>query len=1258
MKNPAGRAFGFCAAAAAMACAAFCAGEVENLTLDRPYSTDGAYLTINAFASGRLEPDGGAKQRKPGVWIRSVASADRRTLIAKLVPMTDGREVSFVRLVDETPGPLRLVTEAGEIEAAFADARTLLLRSSAKGLGVVLEFDGQSVGQVPCKGARAFFRGGCRLNTAFDVRRGAFRCEKNRLAVMPDEDGFEVAVIDNISDWNGKVPTALFDDAVASNKSAFAAFAARLPSVAPEFEAARLEAAKTLWTSQVDPRGMIRRHAMMMSKNWMHYIWSWDHVFNAMAIAYGDDDGGDVVDQFLCMFDAQALDGRLPDRIGDGSVKYRALKPPVHGWGLMRILKMRRLSDSQLAEIYGPLAKWTRYWLECRDRDGNGLCEYDDGCDSGWDNSSAFSVVPPVETPELQAYLVLQMEALAHIAGCLGRREEAAGWLAKADALAGRAIATLFDEDGTPRVRQAFTGEFSRPATMQTRLALLFGKRLPAEWREKIAAEMMSDGFLTPYGFATESVKSPRYRSDGYWLGPVWGPEMLLACDALKMCGFEKEANEAALRFCRLCAKSGFAENFDALTGRPRRDPAYTWTASAFLVMAHELTATPPTDRTGVACMKFKDGMLSATRPAGWLARALKLQSDGLTGHPEALSYPYDSCLWAGEIPRKGKHGKQWWRYEQTAYYTDGLLRLGYALGDKAFVGKGETGIDYTLDHASAEGQLGHPALWDATRRDVSPKHILWPMTVFFRAMKAKFDATHDKRIPAALAKYYLLYDAATIAKGRNTLAIEGMLWTYGMTGDRRLLDLAQQAWRMKDDADCLTPEKCADGKPIWMHGVTYSEGLKIPMLLFGHTGRDEYLRQAVNAEEKLVRDHLLPDGAPSSTEHTRGNSVFWGHETCDVADYTWSLGYFLEVTGDAKYADRIERCVFNAGFGAVSDDFRALQYFSNMNQFICTADSDHNPFKRGKTWMQYRPTHETECCAGNVQRILPNYVSRMWLKDAKGDPVVALYGPCEVDFGWAKIAEETRYPFDGRIAFRFRMEKPSKRTFTYRVPGWCSSASVKVNGKNVAAGAPGNFATIERTFADGDTIELGFPMEPVFETVPPRFVVSGKHPREKRAADAFANASQGTVVVRGPLVFAYPIPSERTQDNEDHANMNGKKSANPDFKCWNLRPAGPFNYALAAHRAEVVADGEAGDGFFKNPAAVKLRVPVRRIEWELDKGRFTSDVPENPVVLDGSETTIDLMPYGAAMLRLSVFPDCLNPNSRKPLAGKGNADW
>ena len=651
---------------------------------------------------------------------------------------------------------------------------------------------------------------------------------------------------------------------------------------------------------------------------------------------------------------------------------------------------------------------------------------------------------------------------------------------------------------------------------------------------------------------------------------------------------------------------------------------------------------------------KFGDGMLSKTKPTGWIRTFCERQRTGLTGHPEALSYPYDTCLWNGEIARMGQHGCGWWRYEQTAYYTDGLLKLGYALGDGELIAKGEAGVEYTLAHATPDGFLGNPCLWDGKNHQLDGDFIMWPMAVFFRVMKAKYEAKTDPRIPAALTKYYLKYDAATIARYRNLVSVEGMLWCYSHNGDKRLVELAEKVWNSLGGSggggyDRIRPETCLDDAPLYMHGVSYCELMKVPMLLAAYTGKREYLDQAVGIERKLVRDHMLADGCPSSVEQTRGNSVHWGHETCDIADFSWSVGYALETTGDARYADEIERCVFNAGPGAVTKDFKALQYFSNPNQFIATGRSNHNPFFYGSTWMQYRPTHETECCAGAVHRILPNYVSRMWLTDRAGDPVAALYGPSEVDYGYAKIREETEYPFDGRLKFVFSLPKERAFAFNYRVPVWCAGAKATVNGEPVAASeipAAGAFGAIRRTFRDGDVVTLEFPMEVRFERLAPRRSVIKDLISALTLVFDGPERSQGTVVARGPLVFSYPIETKVTADDRVYANMNGKQSANPDFACLDMRPAGPFNFALAAHEAKVARNGAAGYPFDPATAPVTIEVPARRIDWKLAEDRYTPDLPK-VVKCEGDGTeTLRLVPYGATCLRLTVFPD-LVPESR-----------
>ena len=143
-------------------------------------------------------------------------------------------------------------------------------------------------------------------------------------------------------------------------------------------------------------------------------------------------------------------------------------------------------------------------------------------------------------------------------------------------------------------------------------------------------------------------------------------------------------------------------------------------------------------------------------------------------------------------------------------------------------------------------------------------------------------------------------------------------------------------------------------------------------------------------------------------------------------------MGYYLMTTGDGGWADRIEKGIFNGGLGSITKDFKTMQYFSCPNQVIATGESNHNRFKHGLTWMAYRPIHETECCIGNLHRYMPNYVARMWLKDKKGHPVAALYGPSAVTYDLGdglevKIEEKTEYPFEERIVFEFTFLKNGK---------------------------------------------------------------------------------------------------------------------------------------------------------------------------------------------------------------------------------------
>jgi hypothetical protein len=621
----------------------------------------------------------------------------------------------------------------------------------------------------------------------------------------------------------------------------------------------------------------------------------------------------------------------------------------------------------------------------------------------------------------------------------------------------------------------------------------------------------------------------------------------------------------------------------------------------------------------------FKEAALAEIRPEGWLREYLRRQADGLTGHLEAAGHPFNSTGWYDTT--MAKYG--WVVYEQNAYWVDGMLRCGRLLDDSVLNARALRQINYVLDHPDSDGYLGPLVL-----KKPGPLNR-WPHVVFFRALMAEYGKTGDPGILEALRRHYFSH-SDPFTSHRNIINVEIMLWTYAKTHDVRLLAMAEQSYgeynRISREVTTLARMK-SDALMNDFHGVTFNETAKLAAILYLYTGNGEYLEAVEHAYAKVDEHYMLIDGVLSSTEGMKGNGPLESHETCDIADYTWSLGYLLMATGKAEYADKIERACFNAAPGAVTKDFKALQYFSCPNQVIADKSSNHNEFFHGSAWMSYRPNPGTECCPGDVNRTMPNFACRLWMTDSAGAPVAALFAPSRFNFKVGNtpvsIVEETAYPFEEEVHFTIVTTGPVVFPLLVRIPGWCATPEISIlNNGTTALFRPGSgrFERIEREFNNGDRITLRFPMSLKVSSWP----------------------EGGVGVERGPLVFALSIPANTVRDTTD-------RRSTPSFPAWNMEPEGPWNFALSLYggplekQIEVLQSGIHGYPWEANHAPVALRLPARRVNgWSLaddpaKPGRlYTPHLPHRERLRDMLSPGIDtltLIPYGCTLLRQTIFP-------------------
>jgi glycogen debranching enzyme len=346
-------------------------------------------------------------------------------------------------------------------------------------------------------------------------------------------------------------------------------------------------AAYVMWTSTVRAGGHFTRESILMSKLWMNKIWSWDNCINALGVACLDIDL--AVGQLMALYDHQAPDGRIPDSVDWLLVEWGFTKPPIHGWTLKKLLEDRvDIKPDDLKRLYHHTAKFTNFWLRERQTDVSKLPWYSHGNDSGWDNSTVFDNQSVVCGPDCAAFLILQCDLLAQLSQQLGDgTSETQMWTNAKESLVKALLEELWDGESF-RFKDAITGETRKSSSLLRLVPLIASKYLPEIVVSKMADEISKH--LTEWGLATEELDSQFYESDGYWRGPIWAPPTVLIESGLREGGFTKLADVISERYINLCEKSGFAENYDAVTGAGLRDLSYTWSASAYLHLKKELS--------------------------------------------------------------------------------------------------------------------------------------------------------------------------------------------------------------------------------------------------------------------------------------------------------------------------------------------------------------------------------------------------------------------------------------------------------------------------------------------------------------------------------------------------------------------------------------------------------------------------------------------------------------------------------------------
>jgi DUF1680 family protein len=232
---------------------------------------------------------------------------------------------------------------------------------------------------------------------------------------------------------------------------------------------------------------------------------------------------------------------------------------------------------------------------------------------------------------------------------------------------------------------------------------------------------------------------------------------------------------------------------------------------------------------------------------------------------------------------------------------------------------------------------------------------------------------------------------------------------------------------------------------------------------------------------EGFTGDHDLPNETAYAETCAAIGLVFWAHRM--------ALSY-----RDSRFTDVLEQALYNGVLSGISLDGTHFFYQNPLASPGGVARQE---------WFG------VSCCPPNIARLLTSLRRYAYAQNDQ-ELVVHLFvagsAQFDVDGSAVRIEQQTDYPSDGAVRLTVRVGRPVPFALAVRLPGWCREPALRVNGVgvDVAAVTDRGYARVERTWRDGDRVELDLPM-----------------PVERRYAHPAVDADLGRVALtRGPLVY------------------------------------------------------------------------------------------------------------------------------------------